>query len=96
MDKFNKMIKYYSLNRKANKGSNGFNVYVFQIIVHNGFILLRKFFAGSKIDYFDFYYIIIYYLIIDTITSALNKYQKYHICVLNKIRCLCDDITKIS
>ena len=54
VDKFDQMIKYYSMKRKTNRWTQRFTIHILEIIMHNSFVLYSKYFVGKKLSHYDF------------------------------------------
>lgn len=78
VDKFDQMIKYYPLKRKTNRWPNRFTLHIIQLLLHNSYVLYKKYFAGPKLDHFDYHCEIIDYLLIDSPleTNPVYCYKK--------------------
>ncbi|KAG0437872.1 hypothetical protein DMUE_3434 [Dictyocoela muelleri] len=57
------MIKYYPLKRKSNRWTQKFTVHIFELMLHNSYVLYKKFYKGEPLSHYDFIESIITYLI---------------------------------
>ncbi|KAG0441891.1 PiggyBac transposable element-derived protein 4 [Dictyocoela muelleri] len=62
-DKFDQMIKYYPLKRKTNRCTQKFTLQLFEILLHNAYVLYKQFIKSESVTHYDFIENIISYLI---------------------------------
>ncbi|KAG0433507.1 PiggyBac transposable element-derived protein 4 [Dictyocoela muelleri] len=63
VDKFDQIIKYYPLKRKSNRWTQQFSMHVFELLLHNSYVLYKKYRKGKFLSHYDFIQAIIRYLI---------------------------------
>ncbi|KAG0417047.1 PiggyBac transposable element-derived protein 4, partial [Dictyocoela muelleri] len=63
VDKFDQMIKYYPLKRKTNRWTRKFTKHVFEILLHNDYVLYKQFIKGESVTHYYFIENIISYQI---------------------------------
>ncbi len=74
VDKFDQMIKYYPLKRKTNRWTQKFTVHVLELLLHNAYVLYKKYSTEKLVSHYDFIESIITYLIKNSNTTVLfNK-----------------------
>ncbi|KAF7687107.1 PiggyBac transposable element-derived protein 4 [Cucumispora dikerogammari] len=71
VDKFDQMIKYYSLKRKTIRWPQRFTLYIIQILIHNSYVLYNRFFDGKRTGHYDYQCKFVDYLIRDS--PPINK-----------------------
>ena len=92
VDRFDQMIKYYPIKRKTNRWTNRFTMHTIQILIHNSYVLYKKYYGGIKLDNFDFQCKFIDYLIKDLDFSNNNDTSttiKQHYPLKSKMRSDC-------
>lgn len=93
VDRFDQMIKYYSMKRKTNRWTQRFTVHILELLMHNGFVLYLKFFKGKKLSHYDFVEKIIKYFLslVDLVAvndeNIINKKHHLPIKALKRSNC---------
>ncbi|KAG0436652.1 PiggyBac transposable element-derived protein 4 [Dictyocoela muelleri] len=73
VDKFDQMIKYYPLKRKTNRWTQKFTIHIFDLLIHNSYVLYKKYSKSKPLSHYDYIEKIIMNLIE---RSKVNKNDK--------------------
>jgi Transposase IS4 len=64
VDKFDQMIKYYSMKRKTNRWTQRFSIHILELLMHNSYLMYENYFTGKKLTHYEFFEKIIKYLLL--------------------------------
>ncbi|KAG0437452.1 PiggyBac transposable element-derived protein 4 [Dictyocoela muelleri] len=79
VDKFDQMIKYYPLKRKTNRWTQKFSMHIFELLLHNCYVLYKKFKKGKTLNHYSFIQTIISFLIDKGSRTSNNLTENSHI-----------------
>lgn len=100
VDKFDQMIKYYTMKRKTNRWTQRFTVHIFEILLHNSYILYGFNFNTRKLSHYDFVESIISYLLnkaeILIPETKLCSSDKHHLPIFSEKRSNCKLCYKVE
>lgn len=93
VDKFDQLIKYYTMKRKTNRWTQRFTTHIFEILLHNSYVLYKLSQNDSKKTHYDFVEIIISFLLtkanIVLPDDANYNSDKHHLPVIQLTRSNC-------